>query len=85
MSKQKFCIIGKPVSHSLSPILHNYWFKKYNINAEYIALEINEENLKKYEVACNEVFLKISKFLAQNALKSKLEGPVKQMGFKRLT
>jgi shikimate dehydrogenase len=46
MSKQKFCIIGKPVSHSLSPILHNYWFKKYNINAEYIALEINEENLK---------------------------------------
>ncbi len=45
MSK-KFCIIGKPVSHSLSPILHNYWFKKYNIDAEYNLLEINENQIK---------------------------------------
>ena len=45
MSK-KFCIIGKPVSHSLSPILHNYWFKKYNIDAEYNLLEINENEIK---------------------------------------
>ena len=45
MSK-KFCIIGKPVSHSLSPILHNYWFKKYNIDAEYNLLEINENKIK---------------------------------------
>ena len=45
MSK-KFCIIGKPVSHSLSPILHNYWFKKYNIDAEYNLLEISENEIK---------------------------------------
>ena len=24
--------------HSLSPILHNYWYKKYNIDAEYSLL-----------------------------------------------
>jgi len=45
MSK-KFCIIGKPVSHSLSPTLHNYWFKKYSIDAEYNLLEINENEIK---------------------------------------
>ena len=31
MSKKSFGIIGNPVSHSLSPVLHNYWFNKYNI------------------------------------------------------
>ena len=27
--KKKFGIIGNPIKHSLSPVLHNYWFKKY--------------------------------------------------------
>ena len=31
---KKYAIIGNPVSHSMSPILHNYWFNKYNISAE---------------------------------------------------
>ena len=35
---KKFGIIGNPIKHSLSPILHNYWFKKYNIDC--IAIEI---------------------------------------------
>ena len=43
--KKFFAIIGKPVSHSLSPILHNYWFKKYNIDAEYSLIDIEETGL----------------------------------------
>jgi len=30
-----FLIFGKPVSHSKSPLMHNYFFKKQNINACY--------------------------------------------------
>jgi len=45
MKKIKFAIIGNPISHSLSPILHNYWFNKYNINAEYELLNINESEI----------------------------------------
>ena len=45
MNKKQFAIIGNPISHSLSPILHNYWFKKYNIDANYSLLEINEKEL----------------------------------------
>jgi shikimate dehydrogenase len=45
MEKKKYAIIGKPISHSLSPILHNYWFKKYKIDAEYNLLEIQEKEL----------------------------------------
>ena len=46
MNKKKYAIIGKPLSHSLSPTLHNYWFKKYNIDAEYTLLEIEENQIK---------------------------------------
>ena len=45
MKKIKFAIIGNPISHSLSPILHNYWFNKYNINAEYELLNIAESEI----------------------------------------
>ncbi len=27
----KYLVIGNPIEHSLSPLLHNYWFKKYRI------------------------------------------------------
>ena len=42
---KKFGIIGNPIKHSLSPILHNYWFKKYNIDAEYSIIDINDSQL----------------------------------------
>jgi len=44
MTEKKFGIIGKPLSHSLSPLLQNFWFKKYNIKASYslIKTEINQ-------------------------------------------
>ena len=46
MKKIKFAIIGNPISHSLSPVMHNYWFDKYNINAEYEFLKIDENEIK---------------------------------------
>jgi shikimate dehydrogenase len=33
--KKKFLVIGNPINHSLSPKLHNYWIKKYKIDAVY--------------------------------------------------
>ena len=29
------CVIGWPISHSRSPLIHNYWLKKYGIDAVY--------------------------------------------------
>jgi shikimate dehydrogenase len=43
--KKIFGIIGNPIKHSLSPILHNYWFKKYKINATYKIINTNEKGL----------------------------------------
>ncbi len=42
---KKFGIIGNPIKHSLSPTLHNYWFNKYGLDAEYSILEIKNDDL----------------------------------------
>ncbi len=42
---KKFLVIGNPVEHSLSPKLHNYWFKNNNIEAIYGKLETHENDL----------------------------------------
>ena len=41
---KKFGIIGNPIKHSLSPVLHNYWFKKYKINANYSIIDVKDDN-----------------------------------------
>ena len=43
--KKKFGIIGNPIKHSLSPVLHKYWFEKYNIDADYVIIEALDKDL----------------------------------------
>jgi shikimate dehydrogenase len=42
---QLYGIFGSPVSHSLSPLIHNTVFQKKNINAVYLAFTIKQERL----------------------------------------
>ena len=46
MKKKVFKIIGNPISHSLSPALHSYWFAKYKIAADYKQHEIKESEIE---------------------------------------
>jgi shikimate dehydrogenase len=41
----KAAVIGDPISHSLSPIIHNFFLKKYNIEGSYVALQIKKDDL----------------------------------------
>ena len=43
--KKKYGIIGNPIKHSLSPVLHNYWFNKYEIDANYSIIDIKESEI----------------------------------------
>ena len=43
---KKYLVIGNPIDHSLSPKLHNFWFKKNNINAIYDKKKIDGSDLK---------------------------------------
>ena len=42
---RKYLVIGNPIEHSLSPLLHNFWIKKHNISALY-----EKQLLKKNDV-----------------------------------
>ena len=44
---KKYLVIGNPIEHSLSPILHNYWIKKNKIDAVYEKKLILENELEK--------------------------------------
>ena len=45
---KKYFVIGNPISHSLSPELHNFWIKKNNINALYEKIKLEESDLKNF-------------------------------------
>ena len=44
---KKFCVIGNPIDHSLSPKLHNFWFKKNRIEAIYEKKFLEEKEIPK--------------------------------------
>ena len=43
---KKYFVIGNPINHSLSPKLHNHWFKENKINAVYDKKKIDENDLE---------------------------------------
>ncbi len=43
---RKYFVIGNPIDHTLSPILHNRWLKENNINATYDKKKIDKEDLQ---------------------------------------
>ena len=43
----KACVIGWPVDHSLSPMIHGYWLKQLGIDGEYTRLAVEPADLEK--------------------------------------
>jgi shikimate dehydrogenase len=44
--RRLFGVIGHPIRHSLSPVMHNAAFKKLALDCEYAAFDITEDELK---------------------------------------
>lgn len=44
----KACVIGDPIGHSLSPVIHHYWLDQYGIEGEYQKKHITPDNLTEF-------------------------------------
>ena len=42
------CVIGWPVEHSRSPLIHGYWIKKHKLNAEYRREAVSPEQFEDF-------------------------------------
>ena len=43
---KKYVVIGNPIEHSLSPLLHNYWIKKNNVKATYDKMLVDGKDIE---------------------------------------
>ncbi len=48
MSSRRAFVIGHPIAHSRSPMLHGYWLKRYGIEGSYERVDIPPEGLKDF-------------------------------------
>ncbi len=45
---KRACVMGWPVSHSLSPAIHGYWLKKYGIDGEYVKAAVEPKGFESF-------------------------------------
>jgi shikimate dehydrogenase len=48
MSAPKACVIGWPIKHSRSPIIHGYWLKHYGLAGSYEKQEVQPNQLQSF-------------------------------------
>ena len=68
-NKKNFLVIGNTIKHSLSPLLHNYWFHKNKINCEYKKLKTTKAEIKNSLLAEKFSSFDISRVLAETKAK----------------
>ena len=44
-TKIQACVVGWPISHSRSPMIHGYWLKKYGIDGSYTKRAVQPDNV----------------------------------------
>jgi shikimate dehydrogenase len=42
------CIIGHPVKHSRSPLVHEFWLKQYGLQGDYVRAEVMPEDFESF-------------------------------------
>ncbi|EKD26872.1 MAG: Shikimate 5-dehydrogenase, partial [uncultured bacterium] len=56
VTSRKFGIIGYPLKHTLSPLMHNNNFKRLGVNATYVPYEILPDDFQKQALTLKSMF-----------------------------
>ena len=51
---KRACVIGWPIAHSRSPLIHGYWLRKYGIEGSYTKEAVRPETLPEFLATLNE-------------------------------
>ncbi len=51
---KRACVIGWPIAHSRSPLIHGYWLRKYGIAGSYIKEPVRPEDLPQFLASLKE-------------------------------
>ena len=51
---KKYLVVGNPINHSLSPLIHNLWIRENNIKSIYDSQKLNSQDLKKLILSIRE-------------------------------
>ena len=43
---KRACVIGWPISHSLSPAIHGYWLKRYGVAGDYVTAAVEPKDFE---------------------------------------
>jgi shikimate dehydrogenase len=54
MTKRRVCVMGHPVAHSRSPMLHGYWLRTLAIDGAYEFADVTPENFARFFRALNQ-------------------------------
>jgi shikimate dehydrogenase len=46
--KKRACVIGYPVAHSRSPLIHSYWLREYKLDGDYTRHEVKPEDIDQF-------------------------------------
>lgn len=75
MSSRIVCIIGHPVSHSRSPLIHKYWLSLYGIAGDYVIEDVLPANIETFIGSFGE-----SRYVGGN-----VTVPYKEIAFRKVT
>lgn len=45
---KRACVIGWPIDHSRSPLIHGYWLKAYGIDGSYTKVPVEPQNVERF-------------------------------------
>jgi shikimate dehydrogenase len=51
---KRACVIGWPIAHSRSPLIHGYWLRKYGIDGSYTKEPVRPEDLRAFLASLKE-------------------------------
>ena len=51
---KRACVIGWPIAHSRSPLIHGYWLRKYGIDGSYTKEPVRPEDLSQFLASLKE-------------------------------